>query len=406
MNATIEKIVNLLFEDLVETEETIAIREEILQNCQDRYQDLREAGISEDDAIHAVIESLSGMEEMLSEYPRKADEPAAVPEASETVEAAESNEEQGDEGPRTWSHDPAQSPIREIRMEHMASADVYVKPSQDHLIHVECSNPDLTLMTGLENDVLTIALTEQKPEEVKDEIKFSLQDGFDLASLGKMFEKLARKFTSSMANAEVTLYIPADLSPSLNIHTASGNVEIEPMMLEQLQIGTASGDMTFGSVQVIGEARMTSASGDIAIAHVSALRLQMSSTSGDLEANNCTAQEDVRLNTTSGDITWSGSCRSMEASAISGDMELEGMAETVSFKTVSGDVTVTLHGEHLCSVNGKSVSGDVEVYLPDGMHADVRCSTVAGDIHNHAGSVPDAAVTVTLATTAGDIEVN
>ena len=44
MNATIEKIVNLLFEDLAETEETTAIREEVLQNCQERYQDLREAG--------------------------------------------------------------------------------------------------------------------------------------------------------------------------------------------------------------------------------------------------------------------------------------------------------------------------------------------------------------------------
>ena len=93
MNTTIEKIVNLLFEDLAETEETIAIREEILQNCQERYQDLREAGISEDDAIHAVIESLSGMEEMLSEYPRKADEPVNVPEPPATEDAEAANEE-------------------------------------------------------------------------------------------------------------------------------------------------------------------------------------------------------------------------------------------------------------------------------------------------------------------------
>jgi len=179
MNATIRKIVDLLFEDLVESEETNAIREEILQNCQDRYQDLREAGISEDDAIHAVIESLNGMDEMLSEYPRKADEPVNVPEppATENVEAFDEEES------RAWSCDPAQSPIREIRMEHMGSADVIVCASQDHLIHVECSEPELTLMTGIENGVLTIALSEQKQEEVKEEIKFSLEDGSTFPAL-------------------------------------------------------------------------------------------------------------------------------------------------------------------------------------------------------------------------------
>lgn len=37
MNDTITKIVALLFEDLEETEETAALHDEILQNCQERY---------------------------------------------------------------------------------------------------------------------------------------------------------------------------------------------------------------------------------------------------------------------------------------------------------------------------------------------------------------------------------
>ena len=156
MNATIEKIVSLLFEDLAQTEETIAIREEILQNCQERYQDLRDSGMNEDDAIHAVIESLNGMEEMLSDYPRKDDEPAANAEAEETSE---------EENSCAWSCDPAVSPIREIRMEQMGSADVRVVLSADEQVHVDCSNPELTLVTGLEGGVLTIALS--KEEETK-----------------------------------------------------------------------------------------------------------------------------------------------------------------------------------------------------------------------------------------------
>lgn len=442
MNATIERIVNLLFEDLVENDETSAIREEILQNCQDRYQDLRDAGISEDDAIHAVIESLNGMEEMLNEYPRKADQPVNAPEPPEIEEAEEAEEA---EESRCWRHDPAQSPIREIRMENMASADVRVEVSHDQMVHVECSSDKVTLITCLDDGVLTIGLSEQKEAEIKEEIKFSIEDGFDLSSLGRMFERLARRFTGGMGDVEVTLCIPVGLQPALDIHTASGCVEVDPLTLEQLHISTASGDITMEQATVENElhaatasgtielnqltvrskllatsasgditlshvraaqVQATSASGDIALDRVEAEHLQAASSSGDLEAERCTVQGDARLSSVSGDASWSGDCRSMEASTVSGDLELEGMIETLSFKTGSGDASVTLRGESLLSVSGKTTSGDMEVYLPQGVQANVHCSTRTGDIYNHAGSVPGAPVTVTLSTTSGDIEVN
>ncbi len=406
MNATIAKIVELLFEDLVETEETIAIREEILQNCQERYQDLREAGIGEDDAIHAVIESLSGMEEMLSEYPRKAEEPITAPEPPED-ETTEEDEEEND-GPRSWSCHPAQSPIREIRMEQMASADVTVCVSQDELVHVECSEPSLTLMTGLEDGVLTIALSEQKPDEVKEEIKFSLEEGFDLSSLGKMFEKLAKRFASSInaIAAEITLSIPTSLCPALKLGTSSGSVTVEPIQLERLIIGTASGDVEMDSANTQAELRVTSASGDITVTSAKAEQMQLSSTSGDIEASDCLIQKDVRLNTTSGDISWCKQCGTLNATSISGDITLEGSAESISFRTVSGDVEITPSECASLAISGNTTSGDVGIYLPKGTQPDANCNTVSGDIYNHAGSVPSSPVTVNVSTVSGDIEVN
>jgi len=422
MNATIRKIVDLLFEDLVESEETNAIREEILQNCQDRYQDLREAGISEDDAIHAVIESLNGMDEMLSEYPRKADEPVNVPEppATENVEAFDEEES------RAWSCDPAQSPIREIRMEHMGSADVIVCASQDHLIHVECSEPELTLMTGIENGVLTIALSEQKQEEVKEEIKFSLEDGFDLSSLGKLFEKLAKRFVSATnsIDAEITIEIPAALRPDVRISTTSGSVTVEPLTLEQMQITTASGevemdaltcraltittasgDLALDNLDVKENLLLTSVSGDMEMDTSRADTVKIHTTSGDIVTHKCSIASSASIKTTSGDAEWMNSVPELSVVSVSGDLHLAGAFQSVHFSTISGDVQVMAEENGLQIIKGTTTSGDCAVRLPENLEAAISCRSRSGDIHIQHASVPGSAVTVDLSSVSGDIKV-
>ena len=72
MNATVQRIVELLFEDLELTDEVQAIKDEVMNNCQERFGDLLKQGLSEDEAIGAVVESLKGMEDVLAQYPRKA----------------------------------------------------------------------------------------------------------------------------------------------------------------------------------------------------------------------------------------------------------------------------------------------------------------------------------------------
>ncbi len=402
MNPTIDKIVSLLFEDLAETEEVLAIREEILQNCQERYQDLREAGISEDDAVHAVIESLNGMEEMLSEYPRKMVEATALSKLPEVKEEETSNDEAET---RAWSCDPALSPIHEIRMEHMGSADVIVCASQDHLIHVECSKPELTLMTGIENGVLTIALSEQKQAEVKEEIKFSLQEGFDLSSLGKMFEKLAKRFVSATcaSGAEITLCIPRTSCSMLNVHTTSGNIHVESKAFDQLRIGTASGDIELNDV-CQKELHISSASGDMDLTDICSEMMHLSSVSGDITLTGGSSAA-ITVSSTSGDVTLNNlTSQQVQMNSISGDVELDGNTLNVSFKTVSGDVCISLAGE-LQNLSGKSTNGDVEVHLPTGIQAEVQCSSISGDICNHAVSIPGAPTSVKISTVSGDIEV-
>ena len=71
MNDTVARIVEIMFQDVEMNEETAAIRDEVMNNCQERYNDLVSSGVSEDDAIAAVIESLKGMEDVLAPYKRR-----------------------------------------------------------------------------------------------------------------------------------------------------------------------------------------------------------------------------------------------------------------------------------------------------------------------------------------------
>lgn len=74
-NETVERIVNLLFQDVEMTDEVQALYDETMSNCQERYQDMTSRGLSDDDAIAAVVESLKGMEDVISQYRRSLKRP-------------------------------------------------------------------------------------------------------------------------------------------------------------------------------------------------------------------------------------------------------------------------------------------------------------------------------------------
>ena len=71
MNASIQGIIDHMFRDTVDNMETRALHEELLNNCLDHYEDLVSRGMSETEAIDAVVESLKGMKEVIDEYPKK-----------------------------------------------------------------------------------------------------------------------------------------------------------------------------------------------------------------------------------------------------------------------------------------------------------------------------------------------
>ena len=71
MNASIQGIIDHMFKDTVDNAETRALHEELLNNCLEHYDDLISRGMSETEAIDAVVDSLKGMKEVIDEYPKK-----------------------------------------------------------------------------------------------------------------------------------------------------------------------------------------------------------------------------------------------------------------------------------------------------------------------------------------------
>jgi ABC-type proline/glycine betaine transport system permease subunit len=70
MNETVKRIVEILFQDTEMTDEVASIKDEVMNNCQERYADLVARGMTEDEAIGEVVESLKGMEEVIGEFPK------------------------------------------------------------------------------------------------------------------------------------------------------------------------------------------------------------------------------------------------------------------------------------------------------------------------------------------------
>ena len=125
MNQTVKRIVDILFQDTVENDETKALHEELMNNCQEHYQDLISRGLSEDEAVAEVVESLKGMKDVIAQYPKKTSGPASFSE-DDTNEEGKSFVFTG---------------IDTLKAE-TSDQDITVRPSADGAVHVWCDDPE------------------------------------------------------------------------------------------------------------------------------------------------------------------------------------------------------------------------------------------------------------------------
>ena len=227
-------------------------------------------------------------------------------------------------------------------------------------------------------------------------------------------EPLPRRLFSSQSG-EMTLYLPRGCYESLDITTASGNMEIQQDFASvrvsgassditlsgtfggRVDIQTASGDVALtgrfsGADQVqtrsgeieareagFGSVGLRTASGDVALHNVLADTLEIHCASGDLDLNRVCGQTLV-LESKSGDMDLMDTLSkgSFRCKTVSGDMELRRVdGPDMDLETVSGDISgFLLHGKHFTT---RTVSGDLALCggTPEGT---CRIVTVSGDV--------------------------
>ena len=369
MNQTVKRIVDILFQDVAENEETNALHEELMNNCQEHYQDLIARGLSEDEAVSEVVDSLKGMKDVIAQYPKKAAAPAGTA-AKEEVKG------------KTWTF----AGIDCLKVE-TSDQDIFVGPSADGNAHVYCDDPE-----GLKTETAgsKLIITGMKRTE-KAASAFEMNEGEEITFSGllNMVGKAIRNVTTSfIAGPAIRVEVPDGQMKEIELNSRSGDIECSCAMARKMTVRSTSGDISLEPVteKTAENMLVSTVSGDAEV-HGSALDAEITSMSGEVSADG--VFENMRMKSTSGDVHFTGSVIDLTAHSISGDAE------------------ATIENTTLKHVDAKSTSGDVEINLPAGLPgAHAECSTVSGDCLSRVSDAGSgASVQIRAKSVSGDVTV-
>ena len=397
MNKMVSTMVDLLFQDVVENEETRAMHEELMDNCQEHFQDLVNGGLTEEEAAEAVMESLSGMQEVIDQYPRKEKAAEEVPVLKVPKENVASETEETDSHGVSMDADD----VGKVRID-AGNHGVELFVSDGGCLRVECEDMR-TIRVDKADGVLTVQAI--RPEEtVQTEVEETLDKGKPvmemtlnelLSKVRGVVEKTVRMVSDHITimggeGEMIRVWLPRTLLPELDINASSGDLWIHEAVSPRITLRTASGDirMDGNRKQMLDHVFVSTASGDVNLSAIWSKKAEISAISGDVEVE--------------------GDFGEAALKSVSGDVEFRGTALELATKSISGDVNLDMLEAGETRITAEATSGDVAIDLPDdcgGVH--VNFSTVVGET---SCSWPDAGenapVQVLVHTVSGDITIH
>ena len=382
MNASISGMIDLLFKDTVMNNETRTLYEELLNNCQEHYDDLISRGLSETEALDAVVESLQGMKEVIDEYPKKTSAPAAEDSKTETTNhaAAETIQPEPVRGDQTFDAGSLRSIITELR-----NCDVTVNRSMDGKIHVRSDNPELYRCEFNGSCLRVIQNNQMNPISDENMQPDDMSIRGILSFVGKVISKTASCVTE---HTGIYIDIPETILDEIRLSSMSGDIDGCHLSARKIQLSTTSGDITFNIPDSMKAGRFIarSTSGDIT-----------------LQGN----ADDTEINSISGDVHMYGDCQNAVLKSTSGDISLDGCAGRLTAHTISGDQNLQIHNADIRIIEAASTSGSVDIRLPDnipGIHPVMR--SVSGSQRSRfTDSGNSASLQVRVSTVSGSIDI-
>ncbi len=387
MNEKVTKIVDLLFQDIMPSEEVQVLREEVLNNCQERFADLMNSGLSEEESLAAVAESLKGMDDVLGEYPKTQEPRQERTEAEKEVPA----EKQDEKAPAFSRFAPEQ--IRALDFQ-LTNCDLEVSESEEAEATLEVEGSIRMKLT--EDGKLCLW-----QDRVSDHLLRGINLEESLSSfeqlghtLGQLGQNISQFLSMGFGGQEpgkcrVILRMPGAVHPEVRIRTTSGEISWRDLVPgKSMILRTTSGEI---KVQADRNYLLP--------------RVEISTTSGDADLS--FNAEDLKVSSVSGDLFWRGEARRLAMNSTSGDTDAAGVLQEAKLNTTSGDLSLELTAETPAEIQVNSVSGDIDLRLPHSVReVCAQLKSVSGEIHlRGVEQAEEAAIRLLANTVSGDVKI-
>jgi len=232
----------------------------------------------------------------------------------------------------------------------------------------------------------------------------------ELYKEGKLLEKLSHMLTAyqeesvfyvkvlpifpykSFGNYELTIHVPNNLE-NIHLGTSSGDVYINNLDVDKLNIQSASGDINLHTIHT-KELSLEVASSDVDINKFVG-DLEIKSASGDVQIDHASG-DNFSFKNASGDLNIQANYKRILLNNVSGDVNAEfTTVDHMNVSTTSGDINIRIDNNDNLSIETHSLSGDCDVYLKGKEvitqrnqsvtigepSTQIKLNTVSGDIH-------------------------
>ncbi|MFA6941566.1 MAG: DUF4097 family beta strand repeat-containing protein [Clostridiaceae bacterium] len=361
MYEKLQKRVDDLFKNAPDTKRAEELKEELMANLIDRYNDLTESGKSEDEAIDITIEGIGDVNELIRSI-------GIFSPSFHITTFKDVNEIIRSIGGGTI---PVRKDSRNQYEEEMLTDGC-------DKVRLNFSNYDIEVSTTNEDKIRVV---QSSSEKISREEKMTVtRDGRCINIRGNDRSLYFNLFNFGSSSNKIELYIPRSYHQDLEITTKSGDIGI----LEELELNNLTCSQVSGALEVkrnvyINNFTSKTTSGDMKIPKLEAEFYKISTISGDIN---------IRSLSGSGDI-----------SAISGNVNLNSLKlnEYINIKSISGDIDVSAPDNTGFIFEANTVSGDIdsdfnmyyknkrgnkaEITYGDGPFKKISVSTVSGDIN-------------------------